>query len=128
MRVLVFSERLRLPLDEGFKNTTISLARASLDKARAEIEGCAADLERELGAGPRHFAYPNGEPTDFNAQVQDIVRDAGFTCGVTALRGTCAPGDDLFALRRIAVDGSFSVAEVATKLSGLWVHLGRGGS
>jgi len=28
MRVLVFSERLRLPLDEGFKNTTISLARA----------------------------------------------------------------------------------------------------
>jgi glycosyltransferase involved in cell wall biosynthesis len=28
MRVLVFSERLRLPLDEGFKNTAINLVRA----------------------------------------------------------------------------------------------------
>jgi peptidoglycan/xylan/chitin deacetylase (PgdA/CDA1 family) len=103
------------------------LARASLDKARAEISGCAGDLERELGPAERYFAYPNGEPADFNDQIKGLVRQAGFACAVSALRGVCAPGDDLYALRRIAVDGSFSVAEVATKLSGLWVHLGRGG-
>ena len=103
------------------------LARASLDKARHEITGCAADLERELGRQTRHFAYPNGELADFNEQIKEMVRQAGFASAVSASRGTCAAGDDLYALRRIGVDGSFSVAELDAKLSGLWVHLGRGG-
>jgi peptidoglycan/xylan/chitin deacetylase (PgdA/CDA1 family) len=111
----------------GHTRTHPILARASVAKAHDEIAGCAADLSRELGVAERHFAYPNGELTDFNQPVKEMVRQAGFTCAVTALRGTCAPGDDLYALRRVAIDGSFSVAEAATKLSGLWIHLGQGG-
>jgi peptidoglycan/xylan/chitin deacetylase (PgdA/CDA1 family) len=111
----------------GHTRTHPILARASVHKAQAEIDGCAADLERELGQGERHFAYPNGEVTDYNQPIEDMVRHAGFACAVSARRGTCAPGDDLYALCRVAVDGSFSAAEVATKLSGLWVHVGQGG-
>ena len=111
----------------GHTRTHPILARASLEKARDEIFGCDSDLERELGPAARHFAYPNGEPADFNEPIKDLVRQAGFACAVSAARGTCAPGDDLYALRRVAVDGSFSVAEVATKLSGLWIHLGQRG-
>ncbi len=110
----------------GHTRTHPILARASVQKAHDEIAGCAADLERELGPVERSFAYPNGEPADFNQPIKDMVRQAGFSCAMSARRGTCAPGDDLFALCRVAVDGSFSVAEVATKLSGLWVHLGQG--
>lgn len=102
------------------------LSRLVPDEARAEIAGCAADLARELGSARRHFAYPNGEPSDFNDAIKTMVRESGFASAVSARRGVCAPGDDMLALSRIAVDGSFSVAEVAAKLSGLWLHLGRG--
>ncbi len=102
------------------------LSRASLAKAEAEIFGCATDLQRELGPGERHFAYPNGERSDFNDRIAALVQQAGFAAAVSAARGVCSPGDDLYALRRVAVDGSFSVAEVAAKLTGLWVHLGQG--
>lgn len=112
----------------GHTRTHPILARAGDAKAAAEISGCAADLERELGPAERHFAYPNGERADFNAQIAHMVQVAGFTAAVSAARGVCAPGDDMYALRRVAVDGSFSVAEVATKLSGLWVHMGQGGA
>jgi peptidoglycan/xylan/chitin deacetylase (PgdA/CDA1 family) len=111
----------------GHTRTHPILARASLAKARDEIFGSAADLQRELGTRERHFAYPNGEPEDFNEAVKMMVRDAGFACAVCAQRGVCRPGDDLYALRRIGFDGSFSVAEVAAKLTGVWRHVGQGG-
>lgn len=103
------------------------LARAGLDKQRAEIMGCAADLQRELGPAERHFAYPNGERADFSTETQALVRQAGFAAAVCAERGVCAVGDDLFALRRIGLDASFSLPEVQAKLSGVWMHLGQGG-
>ncbi len=90
------------------------LARAPLAKARSEIEGCRQDLQRELGEGTRHFAYPNGEQTDFNENVKALVRQTGFASAVCARRGTCGQGDDLYELRRIAVDGSFSNNETVT--------------
>lgn len=110
----------------GHTRTHPILARATTSKAQAEVTGCAADLERELDRATRHFAYPNGEPADFNSEIKQMVRAAGFASAVSAQRGFCVPGDDRYALRRIAVDGSFSVAEVAAKLSGLWAHLGQG--
>lgn len=111
----------------GHTRTHPILARASVEKAAAEIDGCAADLTRELGAAERCFAYPNGERADFSEEIARRVQQAGFAGAVSATRGVCAPGDDLYALRRVAVDGSFGVAEVAAKLSGLWVHMGQGG-
>lgn len=111
----------------GHTRTHPILARTSSEKAEQEIAGCAADLQRELGGGPRPFAYPNGEPADFDDSTKQLIRRAGFSCAASAVRGLCRPGDDLYALRRIAVDPTFSAAEVATKLSGLWLHIGAGG-
>jgi peptidoglycan/xylan/chitin deacetylase (PgdA/CDA1 family) len=111
----------------GHTQTHPILARAAADKAEREIAGCSADLLRELGPKPRPFAYPNGETADFSDAIKAMVRESGFTCATSASRGLCLPGDDLYALRRVAVDPTFSTADVAAKLSGLWVHLGPGG-
>lgn len=111
----------------GHTRTHPILSRVGLDTAKQEIAGCAADLEREIGPATRHFAYPNGRPADFNEQVRSMVQEAGFASAVTSIRGTNGPGDDLFALRRITVDGTLSVGELAAKASGLWFHLGPGG-
>jgi peptidoglycan/xylan/chitin deacetylase (PgdA/CDA1 family) len=120
-------ERSGLVSFGGHTRTHPILSRVGLDTARQEIADCAADLEREIGPAPRHFAYPNGGPADFNEQVKGMVQEAGFASAVTSIRGTNGPGDDLFALRRITVDGTLSVGEVAAKASGLWFQLGQGG-
>ena len=110
----------------GHTRTHPILTRVDIDTARREVADCAADLKRELGPAARHFAYPNGTRADFNKQIQSIVREAGFASAVTIVRGTNGPGDDVFALRRIAVDGTLSVGELAAKVSGLWPLPGQG--
>lgn len=49
----------------------------------------------------RHFAYPFGGPKDISALAPPILRDLGFTVGLTTIEGYARPGDDMFSLRRI---------------------------
>lgn len=110
----------------GHTQTHPILTKVSAERARQEIAGCAADLERALGPATRHFAYPNGEKADFDRSLAEMVRKAGFRSAVTAVSGVCAPGDDAYTLHRVGLDGSFSLTELAVKLSGLWISLRRG--
>jgi peptidoglycan/xylan/chitin deacetylase (PgdA/CDA1 family) len=53
------------------------LARWDAERQRAEIEGCAARLEAELGEPMRWFSYPVGLPGTFDATTESILRAAG---------------------------------------------------
>ena len=111
----------------GHTRTHPILTRAGHEQAAAEIAGCAADLQRELGEASPHFAYPNGKQDDVNAAIVRLLGDAGFSAAVTTVRGLCRPGDDLYRLRRITIDPRYTVDEVATNLAMLAPHLERGG-
>jgi peptidoglycan/xylan/chitin deacetylase (PgdA/CDA1 family) len=53
------------------------LARLSLERQRAEIDGCAERLEQELGRPMSWFAYPVGARDSFTAQTQRILQERG---------------------------------------------------
>lgn len=65
---------------ESHTATHVDLTRVSTAAARSEIVAGKRLLEQELGARPRHFAYPYGH---YDEVVIGLVREAGFVTGVT---------------------------------------------
>ena len=92
-----------------------ALPRLSLDRARAEILGSKRDLETRLGRTVTDFCYPAGLYGDREAQ---IVREAGFTTGVTCEPGVNEAANALLALRRTMIDRRDTVVDFGAKLAG----------
>jgi peptidoglycan/xylan/chitin deacetylase (PgdA/CDA1 family) len=90
-------------VDIGSHSRSHAYLRSELGRARLEdeIRGSRACIERELGMAPPHFAYPNGTRADFCALSGQLLREAGYRCALTTLRGTVVGGDDPFELRRL---------------------------
>jgi peptidoglycan/xylan/chitin deacetylase (PgdA/CDA1 family) len=85
-------------------------------EARAQIEGCAADLRRELGPGERHFSYPYGR---WSAETRQAVIDAGWRSAVaTGAARRVGPGPDRYAMPR--VEAPRSMTRFAFKTSGAY--------
>jgi peptidoglycan/xylan/chitin deacetylase (PgdA/CDA1 family) len=82
-------------------------------EARAQIEGCAADLRRELGVEPQHFSYPYGRSC---AETRRAVIGAGWRCAVVtdAAPPRVGPATDRYAMPR--VQAPRSVIGLAFKL------------
>ena len=96
------------------------LTRISLEHAERQIRACKEKLEGQLGRPIRYFAYPNGESGDFNEEIKRLVREAGFECALTTIRGTNGPNTDLYAVKRIPLPENMTRAMLATTLCGLW--------
>jgi peptidoglycan/xylan/chitin deacetylase (PgdA/CDA1 family) len=81
------------------------LARLDEDAQRAEVLGCRARLEAELGIPMRWFSYPNGDRASFDARTRAIVREAAVELAFAFHGGYARRGDgwDPYALPRIAV-------------------------
>jgi peptidoglycan/xylan/chitin deacetylase (PgdA/CDA1 family) len=71
------------------------------ERIRDEVIGCRDRLEREIGAPPLHFAYPNGQRQDLSETAARTVQAAGFRCAITTLRGTVRAGADLYEVPRL---------------------------
>jgi peptidoglycan/xylan/chitin deacetylase (PgdA/CDA1 family) len=95
------------------------LAAASEARVAQELADSRVEIERELGVPCTHFAYPNGQPGDFNAATRDALREAGFDCAVTTVHGRNRVGDDLFELRRVAAGRRVDAYKFLAELSGL---------
>jgi peptidoglycan/xylan/chitin deacetylase (PgdA/CDA1 family) len=68
-------------------------------EAPAQIEGCAADLRRELGVEPRHFSYPYGRSC---AASRRAVMHAGWRSAVvTDAAPRIGPAADRYAMPRV---------------------------
>ncbi len=77
------------------------LPTLSLEAQFNEIIGSRYKLEKMIHQPVRSFAYPNG---DFTEQTRKLVDAAGFRAACTTISGRIEPGDDLFRLRRCAVN------------------------
>lgn len=78
---------------------------ALLPPARLEEEvGMSIRLLRErAGVVSRHYAYPEGLPYAYSAEVIGVLRGHGIVCCPTAEDGLNTPDTDLFHLKRLLV-------------------------
>jgi GT2 family glycosyltransferase/peptidoglycan/xylan/chitin deacetylase (PgdA/CDA1 family) len=89
------------------------LTSLALHEAQQEVAGSRADLEEALGVPITIFSYPYGKT---NAEIKEIVRNAGFVgaCGVTSGRNRLAV--DQFQLKRLEIRGRDSLFRFALTL------------
>ena len=67
-------------------------------RARAEVFDSKRDLEDLLGRAMTVFSYPHGL---FDAAVEALVREAGYTAAATDIRGLNRAGTPLLRIRRV---------------------------
>lgn len=106
------------------------LARLAEETARHEMAESARIIEAEIGAKPRHFAYPYGDADAAGDREAGIARELGFASAVTTRHGVIQQGhaEHLHALPRISVNGRFQkVGYVSTMLSGVTTPLANAG-
>lgn len=79
----------------------------------AEVSGSKSALEEHLGHPIEHFAYPFGQ---FDERARAAVRAAGYRTACSTRSGFNRVDADRFALRRIEVFGSDTLAAFCRKL------------
>lgn len=73
-------------------------------------------LESGLQAPIDDFAYPFGKEKDRNSAVREFLVKAGYRSAVTTDTGHNAPGADLYALRRMQIGDTASIADFAVEV------------
>jgi hypothetical protein len=63
------------------------------------------------------IAYPNG---DYSDRDITLAKEAGYSCGVTVDFGYNTLDTDLFSLKRLSVNDTSNLDELAVKASGVW--------
>ncbi len=98
------------------------LPRCEEAKARAEILDSRSALSSRYGLDIYAFSYPNG---DFSEREVQLVREAGYRCGVTIEAGFNGANTDPYRIKRLRLDDTDSVNEVIVKASGVWGLISR---
>lgn len=75
----------------------------SSEDMQSESKGSADELARMIGRRPRFFAYPFGARTQ---EAEQAVEAAGYEAAFGITEGTVRPGDALFRLKRVQIDGT----------------------
>ena len=109
LRVMATWDELRQMRDDGMTigaHTVHHYNSTSIDDEdlMAELLGSKAALEREIGPGDVHFAYPNGR-TDAHCdpRTANLVREAGFRSAVTSVSGPASAKYSAYAIPRLGV-------------------------
>lgn len=98
----------------------VNLGKCQQQTVQEELGRSLADLERELGPGPRHFSFPWGKPGDFTEEAIELARRLGCVSAATAYGGWNSRGTDPFHLLRMDVgNGYLSGLNVQARVAGL---------
>ena len=98
------------------------LAALSEEAAWQEISGSRERLQRRLGIGIHHFAFPYGQPADCGPREGTLARKAGYATASTTRKGVLrtVEAQDQFALPRNNLNGAAKeMASVEMLLAGL---------
>lgn len=102
------------------------LATQSAQDQRDEIEGSRHDLEALGVRVSPVFAYPNGQPDDWNADTETVLTAAGFIGALTTMEGVNDAITPSMQLRRFTLDNTEDPAVFANVLSGVRLFLKSG--
>jgi predicted ATP-grasp superfamily ATP-dependent carboligase/peptidoglycan/xylan/chitin deacetylase (PgdA/CDA1 family) len=98
-------EMVRSWLEQGMTlgshgKTHAIATRIKPDEFRKEIDDSKKEIESQAGAPCVLYAYPNGEPVDFNGKTKELLIDTKHKAAVTCVPGFLKKGDDAFELKR----------------------------
>lgn len=93
------------------------LPRCTDEEARVEIIESKKVLENEYSLRINAIAYPNG---DYSDRDIELSKEAGYQCGVTVDFGFNTVKTDLFRIKRLSVNDTGNLDELAVKASGVW--------
>ncbi|MFC1645699.1 polysaccharide deacetylase family protein [Candidatus Omnitrophota bacterium] len=93
------------------------LTKVGSDQAKYEISQSKKEIDEKIGKVVLHFAYPNGESSDFDERIKQFVKDNNYISACTTISGTNASQDDVFCLKRKAIDNS-PISAFASKIVG----------
>lgn len=96
------------------------LPRCTNQEAQEEILTSKEVLEKDYGLPINAIAYPNG---DYSERDIELVKSAGYRCGVTVDYGFNTVKTDLFRLKRLSVNDTGNIDELAVKASGVWAFI-----
>jgi peptidoglycan/xylan/chitin deacetylase (PgdA/CDA1 family) len=86
---------------------------------QAELRRSREVIRERIGVDPNDLAYPNG---DHDAQIAKAVKDNGYRCAYTTIRGLVDSASDAFRLRRINIHEQSTSSDAAfmSRLAGLF--------
>lgn len=90
----------------GHGHTHAILSRVSPTALDEEIGQCQERIVAELGAPADLFAYPNGQPPDFDVEAKNTLLKYGFSTVFSTIAGINGPTTDWSEVRRLAVFGT----------------------
>ena len=93
------------------------LTHKSVDEATKEIRESGKLVCEFASSKTCAFCYPAG---DYNKKIKEIVSESGYTCAFTVKPGINQSTDDLFALKRTAINGNDSLFDFRKKLAGAY--------
>ncbi|MFC1708732.1 polysaccharide deacetylase family protein [Candidatus Omnitrophota bacterium] len=95
------------------------LTRIESSQASNEILHSKVVLEGKIGKKVLHFAYPNGEKSDFDERIKQFVKDNNYISACTTINGANTMKDDVFSLKRRAI-GNSPICVFASKIAGIF--------
>jgi peptidoglycan/xylan/chitin deacetylase (PgdA/CDA1 family) len=100
-------------------HTHTPMTKLSAAEIAQELSESRCIIERQLGAAPLWFAYPNGDHHDVSHQA---VAAAGYRMAVTTETGLVAAGDDPMQVRRINIhdQAAPTPARLLCRIAGLF--------
>lgn len=118
---------IRLMSENGIEmgSHTVShpiLTRISLEDVEVELEKSKNRIETEINSSVASFAYPNGQYNDFNDDIVERVKRAGYQIAFTLLPGPARYSNvrkEPFTIRRIFLSYKDSFPKFVGKLIGL---------
>jgi len=84
------------------------LSRVTSQRLHREIVLSKEKIQQELQWPVTSFCYPNGQPEDYSYEVIKCLKNSGYGCAVTTVRGlNYAPSGQRFELKRLAVSAEY---------------------
>lgn len=85
----------------GHTHTHPIMSSQTREAQQQDVTTCVDFIQQELGVAPLLFAYPNGEPSDFNSDSIAVLREAGYQWAFTTQEGLYHRGDDPMTIKRL---------------------------
>ncbi len=100
----------------------VRLSKVEIEEARKEILESKRKIESIIKRPVESFCYPYGHEGDFNYELSEVVKDAGFSCAFTALKNGSVFSTSRFLLPRLGI-ANFSLPAFVSKIEGIFDSL-----
>ncbi len=97
----------------------VIVTRCIQGEAREELYHSKQLIEKRTGLSCRLFSYPNGGVGDFDHHTKKLLKEIGYSCGLTGVRGMNDRHSDVFELKRLALHKDEELSGFALVVSGI---------